>query len=687
MLFDYTTVSVESVEADTDRGLAEADALVAEAAAPRAQRTFADTMVPLDRALDRVEVAYGRGAFMARVHADPAVRDAGQAAEERLAKWRVALSFDRPLYEAVRAFAATSEAAALTGERRRLVDHWLRDFRRAGQELGPEPRAELERLRERLVELEVAFQRNVDEFSDGLDLTREELAGLPDAYLERLPPGTGAETLFVSLDYPSVFPFLDQAERRDLRELMEFKLFNRAAGINRPVIEEALAIRARIAALFDAPSWAHYAIEVKMARDPETVRRFYDQILLPLQEKAAGELDRLARLLREETGDPVLRSWDWRYYENRVRRSEFGLDQNQVAEYFPLEPVVDGMLDLTGEVFGLAYRRVPDTHAWHPDVLLYEIHDRASGDLIAHFYADLFPRDGKFGHAAAFSLVAGHLGDDGEYVRPVSAIVANFTRPSADQPSLLRHDEVVTLFHEFGHILHQSLTRTEFVRFSGTETEPDFVEAPSQIMEHWAWDPSVLRRFARHYRSGEPIPGDLVDQLVRARDLNVAVRTLRQVSLGLLDLGFHDESAGRDLDGVNRRAWSVIGLPFHEGTFYPGGFAHLFGGYDAGYYGYLWSKVYGDDMFGRFSAEGVTNPEVGRAYRREILESGGSRDAEEMLRAFLGREPSNETFLRMIGIGPSPSAAGASGADAAPIDAAEVEAGRPAHEAGSGRRE
>ena len=686
MLFDYTAVSAQSVEADTDIGLAEADVQVAGASAPRGRRTFADTMLPLDRALDRVQEAYGRGAFMARVHTDPAVRDAGQAAEERLAKWRVALAFDAQLHEAVRSFAGTPEATALTGERRRLLDHWLRDFRRAGHELAPGARAEVEKLRERLVELEVAFQRNVDEFHDGLDLTRAELAGLPDAYVQRLPEGARPGTYFVSLDYPSIFPFLDEAERRDLREQMEFKLFNRAAAINRPVIEEALAIRARIAALFGVPSWAHYALEVKMARDPGTVQRFYDEIVPALRDKAGGELGRLGGLLAQETGDPVLRSWDWRYYENQVRRTEFGLDQNRVAEYFPLEPVIDGMLDLTGEVFDLAYRRVADARAWHPDVLLYEIRERSSGDLIAHFYADLFPRDGKFGHAAAFPLVAGHRGADGAYVRPVSAIVANFTRPSAGQPSLLRHDEVVTLFHEFGHILHQSLTRTEFVRFSGTETEPDFVEAPSQIMEHWAWDPVVLRRFARHYQTGDPIPDELVEQLVRARDLNIGVRTLRQVSLGMLDMGFHDDAAGRDLDEVNRRAWSVTGLPFHEGTFYPGGFAHLFGGYDAGYYGYLWSKVYGDDMFGRFRAEGVTNPEVGSAYRREILESGGSRDAEDMLRAFLGREPSNETFLRMMGIGEPEPQAGASGADAVPIDAAEVEAGRPVGESGGGLR-
>ena len=682
MLYDYTSLSTETVRRETDAGLSAADGLIAQVvdrtarAAGARQGTFATTMAPLDQALERVQVAYGRGAFMARVHPDPDVRDAGQVAEERLAKWRVALPFRDDLCAAVRAYASTDEAAALTGERRRLLEHWLRDLRRAGHDLSPEARAELERLHARLVELEVLFQRNVDEYHDGIEVTREELAGLPDSYVERLPPGSAPGTYEVSLEYPSVFPFLDQADRRDLREQLEAKLYNRAAAVNRPIIEEALRIRKRIATLFGLRSWADYALEIKMAANRAAVTRFYDGLVPPLQQKARREVANLAALLEADTGDPNLRSWDWRYYENQVRRREFGLDQNRIAEFLPLDAVVEGMLGLTGEVFGLTYRRVDPTHAWHPDVLLYEIHDSGNGELVAHFYADLFPREGKYGHAAAFPLVAGHRRPDGTYEPPVSAIVANFTRPSADQPSLLRHDEVVTLFHEFGHILHQSLTRAEFVRFSGTETELDFVEAPSQIMEHWAWDAEVLRRFAAHYRTGEPIPIDVVAELVRSRDLDVALRTLRQVSLGLIDLGFHDEAEERDLDAVNRRAWDVSGIPFHEGTFFPGAFAHLFGGYDAGYYGYLWSKVYGDDMFGRFREAGVTSPEVGAAYRREILEVGGSRDAAESLRAFLGREPSNETFLRLLGID-SRTAEGPGAHDAGPSRAAEEEAGAP----------
>jgi Zn-dependent oligopeptidase len=262
---------------------------------------------------------------------------------------------------------------------------------------------------------------------------------------------------------------------------------------------------------------------------------------------------------------------------------------------------------------------------------------------------DLFPRPSKFSHAAAFPLIPGRALADGTYQKPYAAIVANFTKPTATRPSLLQHSEVETFFHEFGHILHQTLTTCPYVRFAGTNVERDFVEAPSQIMQHWIWRADVLSTFARHHETGEPIPTDLVDQLVAARQLNVAIDALLQMAYGMLDQQLHSPGGEKDLDAILRRTWEVTLFPFHEGTFFPASFGHLFG-YDAGYYGYLWSEVYGDDMFSRFEAEGVLSPGVGRAYRREILETGGTRSGMEHLRAFLGREPESGAFLRKLGI-------------------------------------
>jgi thimet oligopeptidase len=642
MLYDYTSVTEQSVGAVVEDAITRGEELIAGLVAGPA--SWDNTMAPLNEIAALVVQAIGQGPFMARVHPDKAVRDAAQRAEERITKWYSDLVFRRDLYEAVESFAATPEAAALEGEPARLLEFVRRDLRRAGHALAEEPRSRLQRLRARLVELGVAFTRNIDEFSDGLDLTRDDLDGLPDDYVARLRPGAAPSTFRVSLDYPEYYPFMDLAHRRDLREQLQYKSWNKARQDNLPLLEETLQVRLDMARLLGLPSWAHHAMEERMAKDPETVESFYEQLIPPLQAKAADELDDL----RAALGHDDVQSWDLRYLHTKIKRERFGIDPDEVAAYFPLEQVFEGMFQITGEVFGLTYRQIDNPAVWHPDVTTYEILDGDSGERLATFFADMFPREGKFGHAAAFDIYPGHEADDG-YRRPVTAIVANLTKPTSDSPSLLKHEEVVTLFHEFGHVLHNSLGQTRLVRFTGFNTEWDFVEAPSQIMEHWCWKPEVLRRFARHHRTGELIPEDLVQRLADARDLQIALLTLRQISFGLLDMAFHDSEESKDLFDITRRTTEVSAFPYHEGTFFAAGFGHLFG-YDAGYYGYLWSKVFGDDMFSRFEKDGVLNPQVGGAYRAKILEQGGSRDASDMLRDFLGREPNKDAFLTHLGI-------------------------------------
>ena len=373
---------------------------------------------------------YGATGFMGHVHPEVEVRDAGTEAEERLAKWRVELPFREDLYRAVKAFGETPEAAALTGERKRLLQHWMREFQRAGHDLPADERDQLRVLRARLVELEVLFNRNIADYHDQLEVSRADLDGLPESYIARLKPGSKPDTFAVSLEYPDVIPFMELARRRDLRELLEEREWNKAVEGNRPVLIEAIQIRRRIASLLGIPSWAHYSIAVKMAGEPSAVRTFYDDLIPAVRVAAEGELERMAAALRTDTGDDTLQPWDIRFYDTQIRSTEYGIDPLTIAEYFPLEPVIDGMLDLTGEVFGLDYRRVPDAHAWHPDVRLIEIRDRATGELLAHAYMDLFPRDGKFSHAAAFPLVvarrargrrapACHLGDRCELHAPI----------------------------------------------------------------------------------------------------------------------------------------------------------------------------------------------------------------------------------------------------------------------------
>jgi thimet oligopeptidase len=647
MLYDYRDMTPERVADITDGAISAANRLIDGIVEPGGPQTVENTLLPLNEAAAVIEQAYGQGAFMARVHPEAAVRIAATEEEEKLNKWGIEVVFRPDLYQALRRLASTDPET--TPEYRRLLAFWMRDFRRAGHSLAPEAQEELKALKERLVELEVAFGSNVDAYADFIEVTRRELDGLPDSYIDALKPGATEGTYRVTLDYPELFPFLQNATNRERRRQLLLKKNASVVAENRPLLEEALTLRRRIARLVGYGSWAEHSMDVKMA-DPHRVEQFYAELVPRLKEKVRAEHDKMRVMLADEYGDDTLQQWDVDYLGTRIRREEYGVDQYEVADYFPLEAVIDGMLDITAEMFGVTYQRLENTRAWHPDVILHQITDAETGEHLAYFYMDLYPREGKYGHAAAFDLVSGHTSLAGEHIRPVAAMVANFTKPTAAAPSLLRHDELLTLFHEFGHILHQTLTRAETVRFAGANTEWDFVEAPSQIMEHWTWEPEVLARFSRHHQTGERIPPQLVQQLVAARDVNVAAANLRQAYFGILDLLLHDDADERNLDALDRRAYEVNELPFPEGTFFLASFGHVMGGYDAGYYGYLWSKVFGDDMYSRFQAEGILNPAVGRAYRRTILEQGGSKDADELLVEFLGRPPNNEAFLANMGL-------------------------------------
>jgi len=650
MLTDYTSLSPDAVIQLVDDAIAQGDALVRSVIETDGSRTYDNTISSLDTAHIVLSDAYGIGPYMARVHPDDAIREAGSVADEKYKKWSAALAFNRDLFEAVKAYSESDDADALRGERRRRVEFLLRDFRRAGQYLDEAGRSKLQALKNRLIELHVAFSRNLDEWEDGIDMTSEDLAGLPEEYIARLSPGTADGTFHVSVAYPDYIPFMEDARNRDLRRRLQFKFYNQAAEENIPLLDEAVQVRWDMARLLGHSSYAEFAMEIKMA-NPKAVDDFYASIVPGLTTKARAELAELQEMMDVDHPGESIQAWDWTFYDTQQRKRDYGFDEQTVASYFPLETVVEGMFSVTGDMFGIDFVEIEDTNAWHEDVNVYEIRERATDEPIAYYYADLFPRQGKYGHAACWSLRLGYALPDGGYRMPIAAVAANFTKPTADAPSLLKHDEALTLFHEFGHVLHNTLTEAELPQFSGAETEWDFVEAPSQIMENWMWEPEVLNRFARHYETDEPIPADLVDKLVAARDQNIGLKTLRQAMLGLYDLAMH----GGDEPKNAAEAWEAvqgIGLvPPHPDTHFGAGFGHMMhDAYPAGYYGYLWSLVYGHDMFSVFEEEGVLNPDMGMRYRRAILAKGGTADGDELLRGFLGREPSSEAFLAKIGL-------------------------------------
>ncbi len=655
---NWAAVTPAEIERGVDQAIRSVERLADElASVPDGRRSFENTVAPLDEISDIFTQASGRYGFLSQVAADEELRAAAHRQEERLSVFAAGLGFREDIDRALKAYASRAELEALSDDARRLLEFALRDYRRNGLDLPLATRAELQSLQERLVALGIQFRKHIDDYEDGIDVSRAELDGLPEAYIERLRTvaADGAVRYRVGLDYPELHPFLDSAHDGERRRELFHKNHNKAADTNIEILEEALGVRGSIARLLGYESWAAYALEVKMAKQSDAVLDFLTDLEERLQPKLATDLARLSTAQERRTGrsGPVDIA-DWRYYTNQVVREQYQVDPFAVAAYFPLEAVLDGMFRIYEELVGVRFVRRDDAvaTAWHADAQPFDIVDPHSGEALARFYMDLYPRPGKFGHAAAFTLRGGRQLSGG-YQRPISAIVANFTKPTATSPSLLRHTEVVTLFHEFGHILHQTLTTSRYTRFSGTRVERDFVEAPSQMLEHWCWQPEVLSRFSRHHESGDPLPASLIQRMLEAKHTSSAIATLRQVYFSRLDLAYHTES-GRSSDAIARELHPITGFPFPEDTHFQAGFGHLFG-YDAGYYGYLWSRVFGDDMFTRFEAPGASVASVGAEYRRQILEPGGTADADQLIHQFLGREPNADAFLRELGLRPNPS--------------------------------
>ncbi|MEU4093261.1 M3 family metallopeptidase [Streptomyces sp. NPDC026673] len=621
--------------------------LAAIVSVPADQRTYANTLLALEEAQQPVALASGAWALMADVAVDEDLRESAREWKERLGRYTVGLGFDEELYRAVREFADTPEAATLSGEEARLLEHTLRDYRRNGFELAAGDRRRLRLLFEELVELESRFMQAIADWQDGIEVGREELDGLPDSFIEGLQ--RDGDRYRVSLDYPEYNPFMANARSSQLRrELMER---NQRTGGQENVarLERAIEVRTEIAHTLGYDSWADYVIEPRMAGNHQTAQAFLDDLRAKVAVKAVQDLVLLADANEAALGTREIELWDHSFAANQLKRTSFAVDDLEVAAYFPLQACLDGLFELMQEVLAVRFAEVADAPVWHPDVQVYDITEADGDEPFARFYMDLWPRQGKYKHAAAYVLRTGRALADGSYQQPLAAIVANFTKPAAGQPSLLRHVEVCNLFHEFGHVLHDTLTRTQRARFAGTATELDFVEAPSQMLEHWCWDPAVLRRFARHHATGAPLPEELLAGMVAARNTGSGLATLMQVFFASLDLAYHSPDFDGDTTTTLRKICDLHGLTHLEGTHRQSSFEHLFG-YEAGYYGYLWSRALADDMYTRFQAAGPLDPELGLTYRRTVLERGGSVDGARLVSDFLGRSPDHRAFLRNLGL-------------------------------------
>lgn len=561
---------------------------------------------------------------MSNVHPDAGVRTTAEDTEQEAHRLVTSISLDRQLYDIL----AAVDAAALGPGAARMLEHSLRDFRRAGVDRDEGTRAAVQALSERQTQTAQRFAKNIREGVRRTRVAPDRLAGLPEDFLRDHEPGADG-LVELTTEYPDYLPVITFGSDRGLREEMLRAFLDRAWPENDEVLRELLDIRRQLAHLLGYPDWPSYDAEVKMIGSGEAIAAFIDRIARLAEARAARDFAVLLDRLRLDRPDAdSVDGIDKAFYCEVVRREQFEVDAQQVRRYFDFAKVRAGLLDVTGRLFGLEYDEVPGAPCWHEDVTAYDVRsvDGDERELLGRIYLDLHPRAGKFSHAAQFDLVPGVAGRQ----LPEGVLVCNFPR------GLMEHKDVVTLFHEFGHLVHHVIGgRQEWVRFSGVATEWDFVEAPSQLLEKWAWDHAVLSGFATD-DGGEPIPAALVERMRRADEFGKGFHARTQMFYAAVSYRLHQDPP-EDLTAAVAALQETFDLFAHvPGTHFHASFGHL-GAYTSGYYTYMWSQVIAKDLLTGFDAGDLLGPGPARRYRDTVLAPGGSRDAAELVAGFLGR--------------------------------------------------
>ncbi|MCK2185285.1 oligopeptidase A [Halomonas getboli] len=622
---------------------------------------------PLEALNDRLSRAWSPVSHLNGTMNNEALRQAYETSLGLLSDYSTWLGQHEGLFRAWQALKDGPAWAELDEGQRRTVDNALRDFRLAGVDLPPEQKRRYGEIQSRLSSLANTFSNQLLDATQAwhLDLPdADRLAGLPESALATLAANAeakGREGYRITLDFPSFLPVMTHADDRELRREVYTAFVTRASDEgpnagefdNAPVMEETLALRRELAELLGFATYADYSLATKMAESPEQVIGFLDDLAERAVPQAREEFAELAAFARDELGLAALEPWDVGYASEKLREARFAISQEQLRPYFPAPRVVDGLFQVVERLYGVTFEEDENAPRYHPDVRYFRILDE--GAPIAGFYLDLYAREGKRGGAWMDECRVRRLEGDALQL-PVAYLTCNFTRPVGDRPALLTHDEVTTLFHEFGHGLHHMLTRQTVADISGINGVAwDAVELPSQFMENYCWEREGLDLIAGHVDTGEPLPAALFDKLLAAKNFQSAMGMVRQLEFSLFDFRLHREAAAPSaadiqalLDEV-RDAVSVV--PRSAFNRFQNGFGHIFaGGYAAGYYSYKWAEVLSADAWSAFEEAGIFDPETGRRFRTEILERGGSRDAAALFRAFRGREPSVEPLLRHSGI-------------------------------------
>jgi thimet oligopeptidase len=650
-------VTPPQIEADKTAAIATAKAALDRIASQDLKRaTFESTFGAFDDLGYDFAIALERISFVRYSHPFREIRDAAENATKELQAWAVGINYREDVYAAIKAFADTKPA--LAGEDRRLFDEILRDYRRAGLSLPPEQRKEVEALRKQLSNLETDFDANIVKTRVALTFTKAELAGVPESFLNSPGVKTGEDVYTILINVTPQRQIVQSTctveETRKKVTEAEFKL---AKDINVPLLNKIIALRDDIGRRLGYASWADYKIEVKMAKNGATAKKFIEDLVRGIQPKFDREIAELQKLKVADTKNPQakIEIWDWRYYQSQFLKQRYAIDAEALRVYFPYERSLQGMFAIYQSIFGLKFEQIAAPYAWVDNVTLWGVSDAKTGEPMGLFYLDMFPREGKYNHFAQFSLQPGKLLPNGTYLRPTVALICNFPPAANGAPSLLNHRELQTLFHEFGHCMHSILTRANRGQLSGTNVPGDFVEAPSQMLENWTFDKSVLDTFAADYRDpSKKIPVEILNKLKEARIAGVGVTYRRQFSFGLLDLALHaPHRPGEVVDAalVSNQVMSEVFFPVPPDSAFVAFFGHLTG-YDGGYYGYAWADAIAADMATVFenSKDGYFDREVGMRLRNEIYAPGNSREVTESIEKFLGRKQSQQPFLKQLGL-------------------------------------
>ena len=612
------------------------------------ERTFANTVLPYEEVMAEVGVFQCKLHLLASVSLSKDVREASQSRLERMHGKLVDLLYDTDLYRALKEYVLQKEK--LAPDAKRLVQHLVRDYKRMGLDLPLTQRTKVKKNEKLINRLSLQFSKNLNEYHDEIRVTRKELDGLPESYISRLKRDAHGKFI-VTLKYPDLFPFLRHAASEERRKELAYKYLRHGGVANVVLLQKILKTRERNAKLLGYKTHPHYILEVKMAKTPERVMKFISDLASHTESGTKKEVAELTAAKRKHTGNrqAKLEYHDVAFYGELVRQEKFKLDSEKVREYFPLEFVRAAMLKIYSQLLSVHFKKLSGFKLWSPDVELYEV-TNTDKSLVGYFGLDMYPREGKYGHMAAFNVMSGYATDasDKTYASPVCFLVGNFPKPGAKAPSLLSHGEVDTLFHEFGHIMHFTLGHSRFASQNSFAVAGDFVEMPSQMLENWTWDRDILKKISRHYKTGTHMPDDMINNILAGRNFLEAYGMTRQMVLASYDMLLHlhpPKTASRinELMRTLNKKFTGIGMP--KGSMFGAGFGHLTGGYDAGYYGYAWSKVYAADLFTRFEKEGVLSACVGKDYRT-LLAKAATEDEMKMITEFLGRKPNDKAFLK-----------------------------------------